>query len=107
MVAPAVHPERRLRPSRAFAYGSFALMVAGWLAFLVALVASRQTLDDVWSAVRDLPLAVELVVWLLGFPFLLGLAIWQASWDEAVRVVLIAIVGVAYVLMFVPRERKP
>lgn len=107
MVAPAVHPERRLRPSRALAYGSFALMVTGWLAFLVALIASRQTLDDVWSAVRDLPLAVEFVVWLLGFPFLLGLAIWQASWDETVRVVLIAIVGVAYVLMFVPRERKP
>ena len=53
------------------------------VAFAVALLASQQTLDDVWTSVRDLPLVVEGLVWLLGFPFLIGLAIWRASWDEA------------------------
>jgi hypothetical protein len=94
------------RFARLFAYVSFAIMAGGWVAFLVALVASRQTLDDVWAAVRDLPLVLEAPVWLLGFPFLLGLAIWQASWDEALRLALIGVLAVGYTLMFLPRRRS-
>jgi hypothetical protein len=94
------------RPGRRLAYASFAIMVAGWVAFAVALAASQQTLDDIWSAVRDLPLTGELVVWLLAFPFLVGLAIWQTSWGEAARLAAIAVVGAAYTVMFIPRDRK-
>ena len=89
-----------------FAYGSFAVMAAGWLAFAVALVGSRDTLDDVWSAVGELPFVLEVGAWLAGFPFLLGLAIWQASWDEALRLVAIGAVATAYLLMFLPRDRE-
>jgi hypothetical protein len=103
MSTPAIHPPR---PAHVFAYGSFAVMVTGWLAFAYALVASQHTLADVWAWVVDLPLVLELAVWLVGFPFLLGLAIWDASWDETVRVVAIAGVAVAYSLMFLPREPK-
>ena len=42
---------------------------------------------------------------LLAFPFLVGLAIWQASWDEAVRLTLIVVLA-TYTYMFVPRARK-
>ena len=101
----ARHPSVR-SPSGLFAYASFAIMVGGWVAFAVALVASQQTLDDVWTSVRDLPLVVEGVVWLLTFPFLIGLAIWHASWDEAVRLTVIAVLAVAYTYMFVPRAPK-
>jgi hypothetical protein len=106
MSATAVHREPKPSPSRLFAYASFAVMVGGWLAFLVALLTSEQTLDDVWTAVRDLPLLVEGAVWLLGFPFLVGLAIWQSSWDETVRLAAIAVLAIAYTLMFTPRERR-
>ena len=99
------HPSIRT-PSGLFAYASLAIMVAGWVAFAVALVASQQTLDDVWTSVRGLPLLVEGVVWLLAFPFLVGLAIWQSSWDEAVRLVAIGVLAVAYTFMFIPRKRK-
>jgi hypothetical protein len=101
----ARHPSVRT-PSGWFAYASFAIMVGGWVAFAVALVVSQQTLDDVWAAVRDLPLPAEAVVWVLGFPFLVGLAIWQSSWDEAVRLIAIAALAVAYTYMFVPRQRS-
>jgi hypothetical protein len=63
---------------------------------------ARRRLDHV----RDLPLVIEGVVWLLGFPFLIGLAIWQASWDEAMRLTVIAVLAVAYTYMFLPRGRK-
>jgi hypothetical protein len=98
------HPSVRT-PSGLFAYASFAIMVGGWVAFTVALAASRSTLDDVWTSVRDLPLPLEGLAWLLGFPFLVGLAIWQSSWNEAARLVAIAVLAVAYTYMFVPRER--
>ena len=101
----ARHPSVRI-PSGLFAYASFAIMVGGWVAFAVVLAASQQTLDDVWTAVRDLPLVVEGVVWLLGFPFLIGLAIWQASWDEALRLTVIAVLAIAYTYMFAPGVRK-
>jgi hypothetical protein len=99
------HPSVRT-PSGLFASASLAIMVGGWVVFAVALVASQQTLEDVWTSVRDLPLVVEGVIWLLGFPFLVGLAIWQASWEEAVRLTVIAVLAVAYTYMFVPRVRK-
>jgi hypothetical protein len=89
-----------------FSYASFAIMAGGWVAFAVALAASEQTLDDVWASVRDLPLPAEAAVWVLGFPFLIGLAIWRASWDEGVRLIAIAVLAVAYTYMFVPRERR-
>jgi hypothetical protein len=101
----AHHPSVRT-PAGLFAYVRFAIVVGGWVAFAVALVASQQTLHDIWTPVRDLPLAVEGAVWLLGFPFLIGLAIWQASWDKAVRLTVIAVLAVAYTCMFVPRARK-
>jgi hypothetical protein len=46
------HPSVRT-PSGLFAYASLAIMVGGWVAFTVALAASRSTLDDVWTSVRD------------------------------------------------------
>jgi hypothetical protein len=106
MSVAAVHRAHRVQPARLFAYASFAIMVGGWVAFLIALVASRQTLDHVWTAVRDLPLALEGLAWVLGFPFLVGLAIWNASWDEAVRLLAIAVLAVVYTYMFRPREPK-
>ena len=106
MTASAARRPSVRTPSGLFAYASFAVMVGGWVAFAVALVASQQTLGDVWTSIRELPLLVEGVVWLLAFPFLLGLAIWQASWDEAVRLTLIVVLAVAYTYMFVPRARK-
>jgi hypothetical protein len=106
MSTAATHHTSARTTSRLFAYASLAIMVGGWVAFAIALVASQQTLDDVWTWVRELPLLAEGLVWLLGFPFLIGLAIWQASWDEAVRLIAIAVVAVAYTYIFIPRAHK-
>jgi hypothetical protein len=81
-------------------------MVAGWLAFAYALIASRDALADAWGWVTGLPLIAELGLWLVGFPFLLGLAIWDAGWSETARLILIAVVAAFYLLMFQPRERE-
>lgn len=103
MGTPAIHSPHRLRPGRVVAYGSFAIMLAGWVAFAYALLASQDALADVWGWVTGLPLIPELAVWLVGFPFLLGLAIWDASWSETARLILIAVLAAAYLFVFRPR----
>jgi hypothetical protein len=45
-------------------------------------------------------------VWLVGFPVLLGLAIWDAAWSETARLILIAVVAAFYLVVFRPRERE-
>jgi hypothetical protein len=63
-------------------------------------------MSTVWTWVGDRPLLVEGVHWLLGFSFLLGLVIWQATWDEVVRPLAIAVLAGACTYMFVPRKRR-
>ena len=99
----AARPPQQSAAARLLAHVSFGIMVGGWIAFLIVLVASPQALDDLWTAVTDLPLVLEGVAWVLGFPFLVGLAIWQASWAEALRLVAIAVLAIAYMYMFRPR----
>ena len=77
----------------------FALM---WGAFAVVLVGSQGSLDAAWQWVRDLPLVVQGVVWLLFLPVMLGLWIWETSWPFVLRVVLVA--GLAgWTLLIFPR----
>jgi hypothetical protein len=103
-MSAAVRHKRGGRPSRLFACLSFAIMVGGWAGFVIALIGFPQALEDVWSAVGNLPLVLEGLAWVLGFPFLVGLALWNASWDEAVRFVAIAVVAIVYTYAFRPRE---
>ena len=104
MSTAAARPPGHTAAAKLFGYVSFAIMAGGWVAFLIALIASPQTLDDVWAGVRDLPLVLEGIAWVLGFPFLAGLAIWETSWVEGLRLLTIAVLALAYTFMFRPRR---
>lgn len=75
-----------------------------WLAFAAALLFKRETLINTWQSIRKLPLLVQLLLWLLFLPVMLGLWIWQTSWPLWLRLVLIA--GLAWwnVYVFFPRQ---
>jgi hypothetical protein len=55
-------------------------MVGGWVVFYALMLFSEPTLGDLREHLRDLPLVVEGVVWLLLFPYVLALTIWESSW---------------------------
>jgi hypothetical protein len=83
----------------------FVLFALIWLAFGVALVWSRGSIDALWTWIRDLPWLLEGAVWLLFLPVVLGLWIWQTSWPLILRLVLI--VGIAgWTLLVFPRPWK-
>jgi ABC-type amino acid transport system permease subunit len=81
----------------------FTLFTILWLAFIAALLFRREVLSNIWQSIRSLPLLVQLLLWLLFLPVMLGLWIWQTSWPAWLRVVLVA--GLAWwnVYVFFPR----
>jgi hypothetical protein len=82
----------------------FALFTVLWIAFAVALALSPGTLSDLWHQMRQLPLVIQGLVWLLFLPIVLGLWIWERNWSLPIRLILIIGLGVANIFMFVPRS---
>jgi hypothetical protein len=69
-----------------------------WLVFMVGMWI-------VWHWARDLPLVVELILWLLTFPWLLGTAVWESSWPSWLRVLLVVTFAVGWTWISIPREK--
>ena len=81
----------------------FAVFALIWVAFGVALVWSQGSLDQAWQAIRDLPLILQIVVWVLFLPVMIGLWIWETSWPLVIRLVLVLGVAGWNLLMFLPK----
>jgi hypothetical protein len=82
---------------------AFFAFAALWFGFGLALIVSQGSLDAAWHWIRDLPLLLQGVVWLLFLPVVAGLWIWETTWPLVVRLVLVA--GLAWwnLFMFLPR----
>ncbi|TWD84594.1 hypothetical protein FB561_5787 [Kribbella amoyensis] len=83
----------------------FLFMAGLWVVFFVYLRSGR--LEDVAQTIKDLPLPVELLVWILFFPWVLGTAVWTSGWSETVRMVLVILFAVAWTVVSIPRPRTP
>ena len=56
-----------------------------WVGFAVALVVDRGWLDQLWSWLRGLPAALEIIAWIAFLPIAVSLWIWQAPWPTSLR----------------------
>jgi hypothetical protein len=81
-------------------FGLFAII---WIAFAVGLIWSQGSLDQAWTFIRDLPLIIQIAVWVLFLPVMIGLWIWETSWPLVVRLVLVVGVAGWNLLMFLPK----
>jgi hypothetical protein len=73
----------------AFNYLIFGLSTVATVAFAYYLFSNPTVLADIWAWVRQLPLLVQLVMWLLLLPWMLALWIWTQPWALAIRLVLV------------------
>jgi hypothetical protein len=82
---------------------AFFAFAALWFGFGLALIVSQGSLDAAWHWIRELPLLVQGVVWVLFLPVVAGLWIWETTWPLVVRLILVA--GLAWwnLFMFLPR----
>jgi ABC-type amino acid transport system permease subunit len=82
----------------------FAIFALIWVGFGAALVLSQGSVDQAWQAIRALPLIVQLIVWVLFLPVMVGLWAWETTWPLLVR--LLVVIGVAgwNLLVFLPKS---
>ena len=73
---------------------SYAIVIFAvlWIGFAIALVVNQEWLDLLWDWVRALPLVMQIIVWVLFLPIMVGLWIWGSSWTAFVR--LLAFAGI-------------
>lgn len=82
----------------------FGAMIAGWMLFFGLALFGESRLSELWDGLRAWPLALEALVWLLLFPLVLATAVWESSWDDWLRVVLVSCFALAWSVMFFPRR---
>jgi len=81
----------------------FIIFTLLWLAFMGALIFRREMLINTWQRIRSLHLLVQLILWLLFLPVMLGLWIWQTSWPFWLRLILVVSLAWWNVFVFFPR----
>jgi ABC-type amino acid transport system permease subunit len=87
----------------------FAIFAVIWVAFAASLIFSQGSVDQAWQAIRGLPLIVQIVVWILFLPVMIGLWVWETTWPLIVRLVLVVGVAGWNLFMFLPKalQAKP
>jgi hypothetical protein len=87
----------------------FAIFAVVWVAFAAGLIFSQGSVDQAWQSIRELPLIVQIVVWILFLPVMIGLWIWETTWPLVVRLVLVVGVAGWNLFMFLPKalQAKP
>jgi hypothetical protein len=81
----------------------FIVFAAIWVAFGAGLLMSQGSIDQAWQAIRDLPLIVQVFVWLLFLPVMIGLWVWETTWPLILRLVLVFGIAGWNLLIFLPR----
>lgn len=79
--------------------GLFAVL---WAALALELVREPARVDAAWRRLRQLPLGVQMLAWLLFLPILAGLAVWRTRWPRAARYLVIASIAAWNLLVFLP-----
>lgn len=71
-----------------------------WIIFFVLLIFWPETLTDIWEWVQDLATVWEVLLWILTFPYMLALAIWESGWADWQRIALVVAIALLWTGMF-------
>jgi hypothetical protein len=81
----------------------FGLMVAAWTTLVTLLAVSPETLADFHDWIRELALVWEILMWILVLPWALAYWAWESSWEQWVRVAVVALIAVVHLSITAPR----
>jgi hypothetical protein len=73
-----------------------------WAMFAIGAIFAPGAIDSFWESVRGLPWWFEGPVWFLTLPWMVGLWIWESSFDLWLRFVLVAGVALSNLVGFNP-----
>jgi hypothetical protein len=92
-----------VRQASATSGGWFVWMVGLWVTFFVLMNAGK--LDDIAAWIRDLPILLEILAWLVFFPWVLATAVWTSNWSEGLRMTLVVLFAIVWILVSIPRPK--
>lgn len=104
LAANQTSPQAASRPTVG-AYAWFVGMAGSWVGFAILAIAAGDALRDLWVWVQELPLVAEIVLWVLTLPWVLALAVWESSWDEWLRMLLVSLIAAGWTVISIPRAR--
>jgi hypothetical protein len=81
-------------------------MVAMWSAFVTLLVVSPGTLDDTYDWLTGLPIVWEILMWIVLLPWALAYLVWESSWDQWVRILIVGMMAGAHLVLSAPRSKS-
>lgn len=97
-------PAVDVRTAKTGSNGWFVWMVGLWVVFFV--LQHNGDLDQVAAWIRDLPLVLEILAWVIFFPWVLATAVWTSDWSEGLRITLVVLFAVVWTLVSIPRPKK-
>lgn len=83
----------------------FLVFLLLWTAFGVAVVRRHESIDETWHRIRALPLLLQLVLWVLLLPVMLGIWAWERTWPRVVRATVVLGLAGWNLLIFMPSGR--
>jgi hypothetical protein len=81
----------------------FSVFAFLWLTFGAFLILDQSALDTIWQHLLDLPLLLQVFIWILLLPLTVGLWIWESDWDLWLRLMLVIFAGVGWTAAMFPR----
>jgi menaquinone-dependent protoporphyrinogen oxidase len=67
-----------------------------WVVFFGVLAEGR--MGDLWLWIRDLPFVAEAAAWVVFLPLMAGMAVWNSTWPEWFRIVLVGTFAAFWIL---------
>lgn len=98
------HSAKQTVPTVAPGSAWFAAMVGTWSTFLTLLAASPETLADTYAWLRGLAAVWEVLMWIVLLPWALAYVVWDSSWDQWLRVVVVVAMAAVHLLISAPRR---
>jgi hypothetical protein len=85
----------------------FGAMVAVWSVFVTLLVVSPETLADVYEWLTGLAIVWEILMWIALLPWALAYVVWESSWEQWLRVLVLIVIALAHLGASAPRVTDP
>jgi hypothetical protein len=75
-----------------------------WIAFAVLWIFTPSTLGHIQHWIASIPLAAEVILWIVFLPWVGSLWIWHSSLALWLRILLIVVIALATISMFNGRQ---